>query len=129
MLKSCQYCGLTHQRTETCPRKPSRKKKLTESDRFRNQKAWRQKSKEIRQRDKGLCQICIRLLHNTQQQYTFDTIGVHHICPLHEDMSRGLDNKNLISVCEYHHHMCETGEIKRVEQFQIAGDQERKNNI
>jgi hypothetical protein len=71
----------------------------------------------------------LRLLYNTQKQYTFDTIGVHHIEPLHENVSRGLDNRNLLSVCEYHHHMCEDGEIPREEQFAIAREQEDKNNL
>lgn len=130
MLKSCSYCGLTHQKLETCSRKPTRKKyNLSESDKFRNTSKWKKKSIEIRQRDKGLCQICIRLLYNTQQQYTFDTIGVHHICPLHEDIRRGLDNKNLLTVCEYHHKMCESGEIPRSEQWEIAKGQEVKSRV
>lgn len=129
MMKSCSWCGRMHQKNEICPRKPTRKKfNITEADRFRRNSAWRRKSIEIRTRDKGLCQICIRNLYNTVQQYTFDTVGVHHIVPLNEDLSKGLDNENLLSVCEYHHKMCESGEIPRDEQRKLAREQVERNS-
>jgi len=129
MKKSCKHCGRYHDHKFDCGMKPVKKqyKELSIADRFRNTKAWRMKSKEIRQRDKGLCQICIRNLYNTLVQYNFDNVHVHHIIPLQEDTSKGLDNNYLLSVCRYHHVMCDDGTIPRSEQLVIAAEQEDKN--
>lgn len=129
MLKSCSHCGSIHDSKYQCPKKPKRYKRPTPIDKFRNTSSWRKKSVEIRKRDKGLCQICIRKLYNTQHQYTFDTIEVHHIIPLSEDMKRGLDNANLISLCKYHHYMADDGDIPRQVQHEIAKEQGRLNNL
>jgi 5-methylcytosine-specific restriction enzyme A len=131
MLKSCTYCGGIHDRKFPCPKKPIRKqiKEPTDANRLRNTKAWRMKSKDIRTRDMYLCQICIRNLYHTTNQYTFDTIEVHHIIPLEEGGSL-LSNHNLITVCKYHHNMCESGgEIPRDIQQAIAREQEAKANL
>lgn len=130
MLKSCSYCGSIHDRNYQCPKKPNRKKfNQSEADKFRNTSRWRKKSVEIRTRDKGLCQVCIRKLYNTQQQYTFDTIEVHHIVPLNEDITYGLKNKWLLSLCKYHHYMADAGEIPRDELHLIAKEQEKLNQL
>jgi 5-methylcytosine-specific restriction protein A len=130
MLKSCSYCGMVHQKNYICPKKPTRNKyTLSDADKFRNTTRWRKKSVEIRQRDKGLCQVCIRKQYNTQQQYTFDTIEAHHITPLHEDISCGLDNYNLLSLCKYHHYMADAGGIPRDVQYDIAKEQELNNKL
>jgi predicted restriction endonuclease len=84
---------------------------------------------EIRERDKGLCQLCIRKLYNTQQQYTFETIEVHHIVPLHEDKSYGLDNEWLLSLCKYHHYMADDEGIPRDVLHLIAIEQEKANQL
>lgn len=131
MLKSCSYCGSIHPRSYQCPKKPIRKprERNSDADNLRNTKAWRNKSLDIRTRDKGLCQICIRQLYHTINQYTFDTIEVHHIKPLNEGGSL-LCGHNLITVCKYHHNMCEAGgEIPRHTQQQIATEQEAKRNL
>jgi 5-methylcytosine-specific restriction protein A len=130
MLKSCSYCGGIHPTTYQCPKKPNRRKfNLSGADKFRNTTRWRKKSVEVRKRDKGLCQVCIRNLYNTQQQYTFDTIEVHHIVPLHEDITRGLDDDNLLSICKYHHYMADAGDIPRDIQHDIAKEQEYNNKL
>ena len=130
MKRSCKYCFSYHDAKFDCGRKPVRKKFGTsKADKFRNTKVWRDKSVEIRERDKGLCQICIRSLYNTTTQYTFDNVHVHHIVPLHEDLSKGLDNTNLLSVCRYHHYMCDGGTIPRQEQLIISQEQEDKNKL
>lgn len=127
MLKSCSFCGRIHDRTYQCPKKPRFKKLgLSDSEKFRNTARWRKKSVEIRKRDKGLCLLCLRNLYNTQKQYTFENVEVHHIIPLHEDISKGLDNSNLLTVCAYHHKRCESGgDIPRDIQQAIALEQER----
>lgn len=131
MLKSCSFCGRIHDRNYDCPNKPTRTKYFqSDADKFRNTTRWKKKSVEIRKRDKGLCQVCIRKLYNTQQQYTFDTIEVHHIIPLHEDIKHGMNNNNLLTVCKYHHVMCEVGgDIPRHVQQDIAKEQEKLNKL
>jgi 5-methylcytosine-specific restriction enzyme A len=130
MLKSCSYCGRIHASNYQCPKKPQRKKyNQSDADKFRNTTRWRKKSVEIRKRDKGLCQICIRNLYNTQQQYTFDTIEVHHITPLHEDIRYGLRSDWLLSLCKYHHYMADAGDIPRDVQHTIAKEQELNNKL
>lgn len=114
MLKSCKYCGRIHDSKYICPNKPIRNKyKKTKEDRFRNTKAWQRKRDQIKDRDKGLCQVCIRKLYNTLKQYNYADIEVHHITPLREDYELRLDDDNLVSVCKYHHELAESGQIPR----------------
>jgi 5-methylcytosine-specific restriction protein A len=129
MLRSCSYCGRMHERTFQCSKKPQRNriKERTNADKLRNTRAWKNRSIEIRQRDKGLCQICIRNLFNTTNIYSFD-VGVHHIKPLEEGGSL-LSGRNLITLCRMHHEMCERGEIARPMQQDIAAEQERNNKL
>jgi predicted HNH restriction endonuclease len=127
MLRSCKYCGRIHDSTYQCPNKPVYNKRYQRNpdvDSFRNTTKWRKKSLEIRKRDKGLCQVCIRKLYNTIQQYSFD-VSVHHIIPLHENIYKGLSSTNLITVCRMHHDMCEDGSIPREIQQSIAKEQEQ----
>lgn len=76
-----------------------------------------------------MCQICIRKLYNTQQQYNFTHIEVHHIVPIHEDWDRRLDDDNLISLCAYHHKMADSGQIPRDELLAIAEEQEKRAKL
>ena len=86
--------------------------------------AWKRKSLEIRERDKYLCQICMRKLYGTTQQYNNREIEVHHIVPIAEDWDGRLDNDNLISLCGRHHEMAEAGKISQAELKEIARQQE-----
>lgn len=130
MLKSCSYCGSIHDKKYRCPKKPIRDKKLTHVDKFRWTKAWQSKRKQIREdRDKHMCQVCIRELYNTQYKYNFDNIQVHHIHSIAEDYSKRLDDDNLIALCSYHHAIAERGEITRDELLKIVIEQESKANL
>lgn len=126
MLKSCKYCGRIHESKYDCGKKPIRKKIRTRQNSFRSTQAWTRKSIEIRQRDKYLCQICIRKLYGTRQQYNHRNIEVHHIIPVSEDWERRLDNETLLSLCEEHHEAAECGEIPREVLLSIAREQEEK---
>ncbi|OAS85221.1 HNH endonuclease [Metabacillus elymi] len=119
MLKSCVYCGDIHDRKYVCDKKPNKQKVISKADKFRWTKAWQNKRKYIRDRDRHMCQVCLRELYNTQQRYNYTNIQVHHVVPLVEDFSKRLDDSNLISVCTYHHSMAERGEISREELFNI----------
>ena len=120
MLKSCQYCGKIHDSRYICKEKPNKKKEITVADKFRWTSLWHKK------RDLYLCQICIRELYNTVTKYNMKELSVHHNIPLNEDYNKRLDNDNLITVCSYHHEMCESGEISREEVQRIINEQENK---
>jgi 5-methylcytosine-specific restriction enzyme A len=124
MKVSCKYCGGIHDRGYVCSSKPVRVKAKTHIDKFRSTYLWTKKSKEIRQRDKHLCQVCIRNIYDTTKQYTFDNLGVHHVYPVHSHWDKRLDNDNLLTVCEMHHKQCETGEIPLYAQLKIVSEQE-----
>lgn len=126
-LRSCSYCGKVHATDYNCGKLPKTKKNNTEADRFRWGRSWRKKREEIKHRDKFLCQICIRNLYGTINQYNFDNLSVHHGVPLEEDINKGLVNKNLLTVCSYHHEMAESGKIPRKVILDIAKEQESKN--
>lgn len=124
MLKSCTYCGRVHDNKLDCGKRP-RRRKNTDIDKFRSTQAWQKKREEIRQRDKNLCQICIRKLYNTLNQFTYEDLSVHHAIPLDEDFTKRLDNDNLLTVCGYHHEMAERGAIPRAVILSIITEQEK----
>jgi 5-methylcytosine-specific restriction enzyme A len=123
LLKSCKYCGSIHDRTYQCPSKPKRTKpQPTHIDKFRWSRQWANKRKQINERDRYLCQLCLRKLHHTETQYNFTNIEVHHIIPLVEDFNKRLDDDNLVCLCAYHHKGAESGEISRDELFGIVSE-------
>lgn len=126
MLKSCSYCGKIHDSKYICSKRPQRKKETTEADKFRWTSIWQRKREEIKKRDLYLCQICIRELYNTVTKYNTEELSVHHNTPINEDYNKRLDNNNLLTVCDYHHKMCERGEILREEVQKIIDEQENK---
>lgn len=128
MLKSCPYCGRIHERSYICPKKPIRTKKgyATNQSKFRSKSAWTKKAKAIKMRDGFLCQICIRGLYEPQRKYETERLEVHHIVPLKNDFNLRLSNENLITLCEKHHEMAETGIISTDLLKQIVQEQEEK---
>ena len=66
---------------------------------FYSSKAWRDKRKEILERDNHACVVCSELYRITMAQ------DVHHILNLRENYDLRLDNDNLISLCSDHHKM------------------------
>ena len=132
MLKSCSSCGKIHDSKHICPQKQKKmqerqsKFKSTDKDKFRWTKAWQVKRAEIRQRDNNLCQICIRKLYDTTNQYTYNYLSVHHAIPLEEAFDRRLDNGILITTCDFHHEKMESGEIPRDVILDIILEQENK---
>ena len=128
-LKSCKYCGKIHLNNIRCEKAPaSTIKRRTEADIFRSGKRWRVKREEIKRRDKNLCQICIRDIYNTLSIYTYNDLAVHHIIPLDKDLTRGLDNDNLITLCTYHHELAERHVISPLELFNITHELNINNN-
>jgi hypothetical protein len=126
MKKSCGYCGRIHDIKYDCGKKPVRIKKVSGKDKFRWTKVWQNKREEIKERDKYLCQVCIRKLYNTINQYNYNDLEVHHAISLEEDFDKRLDNDNLITLCEYHHEMAEKGDIPKNIILDIINQQECK---
>lgn len=113
MLKSCRYCGRVHKFGCGCPKKPKRSysdeaPRDSAEDKFRNRKSWRRKAEEIKERDLQLCRVCL-----AQKRYVFRDLSVHHIVPLREDITLGLVNDNLITLCRRCHEDAETGRFER----------------
>lgn len=126
MLKSCKHCGRIHDDKEVCDQKRIAEKrrwenrKQTRALQFRRSNAWTDKSIHIRQRDQYMCLCCKALLLGTVRQYNTRDLSVHHITPIEEDYDQRLSDDNLITVCDIHHEMCESGEITRDMQRTLA---------
>lgn len=116
MLVSCSYCGGLHKRGTICESKPQPKKDTTKADRFRWSRRWRNKRKQINERDKYLCQVCLQ-----EDKYNYTDLSVHHIDPIMNNWDRRLDDSNLVTLCRDHHEEAEDGRIKRVTLFKIVG--------
>lgn len=112
MLKLCSQCGKLHD-FNAGPCQAGRFKKNTKAVQFRNTSHWQRKRKQIRERDKNLCQVCLLDEYDTYRIYTFDNIEVNHIVPIKEDPSKALDDNNLISLCSYHHKMADKNLIPK----------------
>ncbi|MEG2270589.1 MAG: HNH endonuclease [Bacilli bacterium] len=124
MLKSCAYCGRIHDSKIDCGKKPSSERKLTKVDKFRGLQVWKNKRDEIKKRDKYVCQICIRGLHNPQRKFETENLSVHHAIPIESNFDKRLDNDNLITLCNKHHEDAEKGLIKYKEIKVIIDEQE-----
>lgn len=86
---------------------------LSKADKLRKTYKWHQKSLSIRNRDKNLCRCCIANIYDTRMIYNFDTLEVHHIIPLEENISLAFDDDNLITLCCYHHKLSDNNIIPR----------------
>ena len=120
MYKACSKCGKIHDINKRCYVGDNFRKKDTKANKFRRTKEWRCKSEEIREDSKYLCSICLN-----NNIYNYDLLEVHHITPLEEDITRGLDNYNLICLCNGHHRLAEDGKIDRDYLFKLAEEREK----
>lgn len=125
MLRSCKYCGRIHDSKYDCGRRPKKYKKISYIDRFRNSRAWKDKRREIRERDREVCQACFHGLCGSDARCNNEELSVHHITPLNIDFGRRLDNLELITLCAAHHEMAEAGKIPAVQLREIAKENER----
>lgn len=123
MLKACKYCGRVHDSRYDCGKKPRRRTADTEALKFRRTNKWKEKSIEIRERDNHLCQVCLRGLHMTDKPLNYSHLSVHHIVPISEAPDKELDNRNLITLCGFHHELAESGYITRRELEKIVSEQ------
>lgn len=130
-LKSCIKCGKIHSTDYKCSYASIKKKKdnveRSEEDRLRGLQVWKNKRKQINERDNYMCQVCSRKLYKTYgKQYNSDTINVHHIIPIIESKELWLEDSNLLCLCKFHHKMAEDNKIPRSVLRDIAKKQELK---
>lgn len=118
MMKSCSRCGRIHDINHRCyANSKNYYQHNPEIKKFRNSTAWKKKAQEIKERDKFLCQICLK--HNI---FNYKELSVHHIVPASESEALRLKNGNLITLCEKHHQECESGKISRQEQQALVDE-------
>ena len=124
MLRSCSRCGKIHKHGHTCY---ANSKNYYHADpkirQFRNSTDWKSKAEEIRQRDKQLCQMCLK-----NNIFNYKQIEIHHIIPLSIDWQKRLDNYNLIALCNTCHRLAETNKIDKELLLRIAkGNQDNES--
>lgn len=112
MLKSCSRCGKIHDFNYNCY-KNRQVRGNSNADKFRKTYKWHKKSDDIRERDKHLCRVCLANIFNTTLRFNYNTLEVHHIVPLEEDITLSLDDDNLITLCCYHHKLADKNIIPR----------------
>lgn len=118
MFKACSRCGQIHEIGHKCyANSRNYYQHSPEIRKFRNSQAWRNKAEEIKERDKYLCQICLK-----RNIFNAKDLSAHHIIPAEESEALRLENSNLITVCEIHHRECESGKIPRTEQQAIVDE-------
>ena len=118
MMKSCSRCGRIHTHGHRCyANSKNYYQHNPETRKFRNSTAWKKKAEEIKERDKFLCQICLK-----KNIFNYKALSVHHLVPVIESEELRLDNFNLITLCEKHHQECECGKIPRQEQQAIVSE-------
>ena len=130
---SCSYCwGRIHERGYICEQKAAAEKSLEDKRRmykqnsvaakFRATNKWAEKSRAIKKRDLYICQCCKMgiQMNGYSKQYNTEELEVHHIVPIIEDYDLRLDDDNLITVCRYHHELCEKGIISREQQRMLV---------
>ena len=121
MKKACRYCGKYHDRGEMCPKKPKYFCDASSAEyKFRSSFKWRVKREEIKKRDNYQCLVCRANLSGTIRRLNPYELSVHHITPLREDISMGLNDGNLITLCRYHHEQAESGKIPRKILFDLV---------
>lgn len=130
MLRACSKCGKFHAVDVVCPKaqpfKARQQVRDSEADKFRNKQIWKRKARQIKERDLNLCQVCFRMIYGGKGRYNSDSLSVHHIVPLKDDITKGLDSYNLITLCPRHHEAAEQGTISASVLLEIASEQENK---
>ena len=128
MKKSCAYCGRIHEKNYICPKKPVRKHTYNDRDEesaaFRRTNAWKKKAVEIKERDHYCCVICRSGLYPIgTKEINYKNLEVHRIVKLSQDIDKGLEDDNLITLCAVHHRMADKSEIpERVLKELIGAD-------
>ena len=105
MLRSCTKCGRIHDINFKCNgggRLPQ-----TAEQALRRRTTWTNKSREIREKSKYLCAVCL----DKGEARADDDIEVHHIRKLRDYPDGLLEDDNLVCLCTYHHKQADKGEL------------------
>lgn len=112
MYKSCSRCGKIHDTKYKCnhnrPKIDYSKYGTTEEKKLRNTKAWANKSIEVREQAKYLCEVC-----RDKGIYNYNDLEVHHITKLRENKEGLLEDSNLICLCVKHHKQADRGQLDK----------------
>lgn len=103
MLRSCTKCGRIHDINFKCNgggRLPQ-----TAEQALRRRTSWTNKSREIREKSKYLCAVCL----DKGEARADDDIEVHHIRKLRDYPEGLLEDDNLVCLCTYHHKQADNG--------------------
>ena len=121
MLKACKYCGRVHDSSFDCGRRPRRTKfKRSEAELPRYSAAMNAKSREIKERQRFLCPLCLRVGDLRPKR-----LETHHIQKLRLHPELMLDDGNLIALCEVHHELAERGDVSAEALRQLAAERDR----
>lgn len=110
MLTVCSNCGLLHPLDDGSCRQ-RRAASNTDADRFRRTRRWSNMSKQIRERDRYLCQVCIIEAYDTYDQFNYTSLEVNHIYPAENYEALRLEPTNLLTMCTTHHKLADRGGI------------------
>ena len=124
--KSCAYCGRMHPVGYECDKKPKRRDKRVDTDavHIRNSSRWQRTREYIKQRDKNLCQLCLRGYPGTRRRVEYEHLSVHHIVSLEDDKTKAFDHNNLITLCDIHHEAAESNNIPQADLMKIVEELE-----
>lgn len=121
--KACPRCGRIHPAGYRCNvgRMP-RVHKDMEEHRLRSTQAWTDKSREVRDKAHGLCEVC-----RDRGIYNYRGVEVHHIVKLRDNPSGLLDNLNLVCLCQLHHKQADRGQIDPSYLRELAAKRENES--
>lgn len=106
MYKSCSKCGKIHPYNIRC--EISRVYDRTDERKLRSTNAWKEKSKDIRERAHHLCEYC-----KSQGKIEYNNLEVHHIEKVRDNKDKLLDDYNLICLCNECHRNADSGKIDK----------------
>ena len=115
MFKACSRCGKIHNMKYKC-----NVGKVYQGGKERELRAtysWHKKSKQIRNDAQHLCEVC-----RDHGRYTYNNLEVHHIDKIRDNEDLFLVDENLITLCQYHHHLADSGKIDQDYLRKLAHD-------
>lgn len=118
--KACSRCGKIHPSGYRCRAGASSLNCMAGEERkTRSTKAWTNKSREVREKAQGLCEVC-----RDKGAYTYNGLEVHHICKLRDRPDLAFDNYNLVCLCQEHHKQADEGKIDKDYLMKLARKRE-----
>ena len=120
MFRSCSKCGKIHAYNTKC--EVSRVYERTDERKLRSTNAWKEKSKDIRERANYLCEYC-----KSQGIITYNNLEVHHIEKVRDNKDKLLDDYNLICLCVDCHKQADDGKIDKDILKELARQREDDN--